>query len=330
MSLRCFFCEQPIAETSSAYACPNCGAPISSQTDVSLATLQPTPSEILLQLDRPAARRSSSLLPRGASAMWTRQLPASGVLFEEPPAAVAFRATSTPADAHDLEGRIDTAPTKNTTNVPLERWSQGILYLFFPPLFKILSRYIFVVNDQSPQAPTKQTMTVYTLRIRRDDETLAEARLEGDILEGEPSLGDRVRLRGHYRGNTLIVDEGYNLSFVPTMRIKIRSPLPLRRARIAVVALATLLFTTLSCFLPFLSLFFYPSRTAHPPVSAQQYLLHHYLSLGIVFGLLAYVLFGISGWLLRLFILGLAVVVILAVYTALGGPSLFVFPINTH
>ncbi len=329
MTSHCFFCKQPIAETASESGCPNCGAPLSFQTDVSLDRLPPTPSQMLLQPGWASERQLASLRLGQTGVCWTGQIPAPGTLFAEPSAASANPTPATPNTGH-LAGRVDTTPTKHTSDIPLERWSQGVLHLFFPPLFRMLSRYIFVVNAESSQAPTKQTMTVYTLRVRRDDETLAEARIEGDILEGEPSLGDRVWLRGHYRGNTLIVDEGYNLSFAPEVRIKIRSPLPLRRVRIAVVTLAMLLFTTVSAFLPFLSLFSYHSGTVHRFAAAQQYLLQNYLAPGIVFGFLAYILFGLSGWLIRILLLALAVVVVLAVYTALGGSALLIWPINMH
>lgn len=335
LSVNCFFCGHSIPPSIAGNSCPNCGAPVTQQTDtpagakatqVLFPLLWSPDSAPLASNQLSSSSHTAGLVGRDAAAhtFSNDTFTFSNARTEAFPSVEK----AVPADASHLavlEGVVDAPPTKNTVDVPLEWWSQGMLRLFFPPVFTMLSRYLLVAGPQHTGEPTPQpkpTMTVYTVRVRRDDHTLGEARLEGDLIEGEPSLGDRLLLRGHFRGNTLIVDEGYNQSFHPPMRIKIRPPLPQQRARIAVVALLVLLLLTTGLFLLFLPLF------AHQAQMIRQNLWHFYLGVGIAFGVLAFLLYSISGALIRILMALFVLIAGLAVYTALGGAGLPPLPIH--
>lgn len=335
LSVNCFFCGHAIPPSIAGNSCPNCGAPVTQQTDtpagakatqVLFPLLWSPDSAPLASNQLSSSSHTAGLVGRDAAAhtFSNDTFTFSNARTEAFPSVEK----AVPADASHLavlEGVVDAPPTKNTVDVPLEWWSQGMLRLFFPPVFTMLSRYLLVAGPQHTGEPTPQpkpTMTVYTVRVRRDDHTLGEARLEGDLIEGEPSLGDRLLLRGHFRGNTLIVDEGYNQSFHPPMRIKIRPPLPQQRARIAVVALLVLLLLTTGLFLLFLPLF------AHQAQMIRQNLWHFYLGVGIAFGVLAFLLYSISGALIRILMALFVLIAGLAVYTALGGAGLPPLPIH--
>jgi hypothetical protein len=224
-----------------------------------------------------------------------------------------------------LIGRVDTPPTRNTVDVALEWWSQGMLRLFFQPLFHALSHRLLVIHperDKDDQQRLRSTMAVYTVRVRREDQSLGEARLEGDLIAGEPALGDEVALYGHYRGSTLIVEEGYNLSFQPSTRIRVRPPLPLTRTRVMTGVLAALMLALFGLFFSLLPLFSYHAGASHSFLEAAQYLRQQYVLSGSAFGTLAVLLFSCSSWLTRCLIALLIAIVLLAVYLALGGAGL--------
>lgn len=333
LSVNCFFCGHAIPPSIAGNSCPNCGAPVTQQTDtpagakatqVLFPLLWSPDSAPLVSNQLSNSSHTAGLLGRDAAAHAFSNTTFSNARTEPFPSVEK----AMPVDeSHPavLEGVVDTPPTKNTVDVPLEWWSQGMLRLFFPPVFTMLSRYLLVAGPQQIGEPTPQpkpTMTVYTVRVRRDDHTLGEARLEGDLIEGEPSLGDHLLLRGHFRGNTLIVDEGYNQSFHPPMRIKIRPPLPQQRARVAVITLLALLIVTSGLFLSFLPLF------AHHAHLLQQNLWHFYLGVGIAFGVLAFLLYSISGALIRILMALFVLIAGLAVYLSLGGAGLPPLPLH--
>ena len=328
-SVECYFCGQAILPTMAGDSCTNCGAPLAFQSNLPTLPLGPGQTQEFVTDSWLAGPRSTLLGKAPPAGNATGLLGQHSVLN-------SLGQEKTDASEHKplldgiarLEGKVDSPPTKNTVDVPLEWWSQGALRLLFPPVFIMLSRYFLVAGSEPASADKPQqkpTMSVYTLRVRRDDQTLGEARLEGDLIEGEPSVGDHVSLCGHYRGNTLIVKNGINYSFQPPMRIKVRQPLPLRRARIGVIVLASLLLLTFGLFLWFLPLFAYHSGTTH---LAGQWLRDTYLSPGIAFGIFAFVLYSLSGWLMRILLLLLVVVAGLAVYTAVGGAALPPFPLH--
>lgn len=326
----CYYCGHLLP--SDGQACVNCGAPpavFSTLPTLPLSAPQtqpffapplagdPAPS---LPGERTPVRHTAGLLGSRAGAGLT-VVSAAGSAAPPAERPVPTSAKHTAA----LEGKVDTPPSRSSVDVPLEWWSQGALRFFFRPLFYLLSHRFLVVQPENGKDQPKQiktTMTVCTVRVRRDDQSLGEARLEGDIIEGEPSLGDWVALYGHYRGSMLIVDEGYNLSFSPAARIKVRPPLPLTRMRVAVLTLAALLLIIFGLFLSFLPLFGYHSGPGHSLIQAAQYLQQHYLVTGSAFGLLSFTLFSLSGWLIRGLLLLLVGTILLAVYSALGGAGL--------
>lgn len=328
MPLECFYCGHPLFLTGADDTCTNCGAPLTRQSASSPAPVAAQPSQALLPLAWPGDPTAfPSPVHRSAASPATRDLFGLPSSFSAQEAAITPSKADGPlpeklAGSAALEGKVESTPTRNTVDVPLEWWSQGVLRLFFRPIFQRLSRYLLVVNNDSAMGgppALKSMMTVYTLRIRRDDQTLAEARLEGDLIAGEPSLGDRVVLQGRYREETLVVQEGYNLSFHPPVRIRVRSPIPLRRARIAVMVLWALVLITLGCFVTFLPLFSYHAGAVHALGDGLMYLRQHYLISGSILAVLSYGLFFCSGWLIRFFLILFVVIALLAVYTALGG-----------
>lgn len=341
-SVNCFFCGHAIPPSIAGNSCPNCGAPVTQQTGTPTGAKTTQVLFPLLWSSESAPRASNHI----SSSSHTAGLLGRDFAFNTFSSARTdtFSNARTEAfptaeraipvdESHPavLEGVVDAPPTKNTVDVPLEWWSQGMLRLFFPPMFTMLSRYLLVAGPQHTGEPTPQpkpTMTVYTIRVRRENQTLGEARLEGDLIEGEPSLGDRLLLRGHFRGNTLIVDEGYNQSFHPPMRIKIRPPLPQQRARVAVVTLLVLFLVTTGLFLSFLPLFAHHAGAVHQAQMLQQNLWHFYLGVGIAFGVLAFFLYSISGALIRILMALFVLIAGLAVYVALGGAGLPPLPIH--
>jgi hypothetical protein len=319
-SQACIYCEHLLPPGPGA-TCPNCGAP--QRMLHSLPTLpfptQPMQPSPLLGAQVPA-RHTAGVL--GSRPRFDTALAAPAAVSQPPDEAYGAVSSRCPAS---LRGRVDTPPTRSSVDVSLEWWSQGMLRLFFPPLFHALSHRLLVIHPEmntGDQQRLKSTMAVFTIRVRREDQSLGEARLEGDLIAGEPSLGDDIALYGHYRGSTLIVKEGYNLSFHPPARIAVRPPLPLTRTRLAAGALAALLLTLFGLFLSLLPLFSYHAGSAHAFLETAQYLRQQYLLSGSAFGVLAVVLFSLSGWLTRCVIALLVAIILLAVYMALGGAGL--------
>lgn len=115
-----------------------------------------------------------------------------------------------PTHLPDLEGTVDFI--QRDTIYPGLDWSDWVLrIIFFPLMLRYLLVAIFSMRAASPRMVTIHRLDVKTAMGVR------QARIEGDLVGGAPTLGQEVALWGNDERGTLLVKQGYNKSNTATI-----------------------------------------------------------------------------------------------------------------
>ena len=231
-SIKCANCGHRILLPTPAPVCSNCGMPFTLSASGTPAKPVPTPTSMPAPLPPPSGYSPLPVPipvptppipvpPRPTSPVpMPTGFPVSPVAPTSPPvSAFGPLPTNMPSRPPDLEGAVAIPPTTHEVKVPSD-WSQVFLGCIFFPILLVLRPMMFIMGVVGMSGRPEHKMTITTIRVRRRDGTVRNARLEGDLMGAGISLSDEVSLWGSDRNGTLVVRRAYNHTTSDEIKIR--------------------------------------------------------------------------------------------------------------
>lgn len=128
-----------------------------------------------------------------------------------------------PSRVPDLEGTVALPPVVSEIQLPAD-WSTAALGCIFIPFILVFRPLLVIMGLLSAGSRTPRKRTINTVRIKRADGTLREARFEGDLMGGGVSLGDELSVWGSDRSGVLIAKRAFNHTAGGEIRIEQHAP----------------------------------------------------------------------------------------------------------